>query len=247
MKCPRCGAQNNTPEKTLDHCINCNYLLTGEVEAPTMDLHRLARRSIVQGTVATVVLLGVFVGIAWSQDWFGLLGPTSFAPSPKPETTTIVGVPGVVVERDGTSYDLARDVTFAVSAIVLGVRTYEDDFARIAPHDLALGWGSTATTDRRRIETALDNRTMVLSSSDAAVNIRELSATAGIVRPIAANDAISRQLERLTAGDRLSIEGYVVTVRSNGATVNTPTAANALAYVVYVTSLTVNGKTTAVP
>lgn len=242
MKCPRCGAGNPMPERTLDRCQRCGYLLTGEVAAPVVDLRSLRRK---QGLklILTLLLIVAWLGLfAWWRGWLWWSPPLSFTPSDQPAIVALIGVPSISYGSGGVDFDLMRESSFALNAVVLGAALYDDSYAALAPVDLLVAWGEAARADRSRYTVTLQARSLTVAARDPGFDARTVTAQSAIVRIVPAGVRMADRLVRIRAGDRLAISGELVSPRQNRGLVSPPSSA--AAFLVYVSQLRVNGRLT---
>ena len=129
-----------------------------------------------------------------------------------PEPPRITGAPDKppLFERDG--HVLTALAEFEGKARVLSVERYgRDRLARIAPLDLALGWGRLSdTTTFRGVDVAQTERRVVFKSWDPKLPDDEVAASVVNLHVIAADAEIEQQLGKLRTGNIVELRGWLV-------------------------------------
>lgn len=246
MICPRCGTDNPIPEASENRCLSCGFSLIGEVGRH--DIHRAAAR---QNLLRLLVLLAVLGGLgwfAWSRQWFGLIGGSSFVPSDQISISQLFGAPTVEVAVQESTIRLLQESTLNVDAVVLANQPYtEGVLAPLAPNDLVIAWGAAAAAERKKITVTPHDRSASLATTDTRIDLITLTNTTAVFRTIPGNDALKRAIANLQPGNNVHLEGTLVSgvldgvrlaSRSSGVNEDEPTS-----YLLYVTSITLSGKT----
>lgn len=130
-----------------------------------------------------------------------------------PRQVDIAGTPRRL-DVAGTSLALIPRATFELQARVLSSRHYRlGREARISPVDLALGWGPMAE-DRvvEAVEISQRNRWYYWRTRAAPIPLQEISRNSSNIHMIAADSLTLGALERLEAGDRVTLRGHLVDV-----------------------------------
>lgn len=113
-------------------------------------------------------------------------------------------------------FSITALATFALSARVLGRADYRyDDGAKLAPTDLALGWGrmsDSAVLEKVDISQAI--RFYHWQVTEFPIPEREIIESSANMHLIAADDDVARSIARTRVGDIVSLDGYLV--RANG-------------------------------
>ncbi len=106
---------------------------------------------------------------------------------------------------------------FEVEARVLSTERYWlDRQAKLAPVDLALGWGSMSDqTVLDRIDIYQRGRFYFWRSSDLPIAQQAVSAQSANMHLIPANQSVGRALKRVRAGQIVRFDGYLVQVEAS--------------------------------
>lgn len=116
-------------------------------------------------------------------------------------------------------YDLAPRARFALEARVLSAERYRwDAGARLAPVDLALGWGPMSDARLvRRFRITQGSRFYTLYPQDSSIDVGQALLHSGNMHLIPATAGVRRVLESARAGHLVRLEGMLVDVsRSDG-------------------------------
>jgi len=154
--------------------------------------------------------VAVLAGLAW---WTHTPRPIARAPGILAAAAPVqqaLDAPAPALSRAGAAIrPLAK---FSLSARVLSRNDYRwDAGARLAPIDLALGWGrmsDSAVLDR--IEISQGSRFYFWHVEAFPIPEGEIIASSANMHLIPADDAIERAMRRTRAGDVVSFDGYLV-------------------------------------
>ena len=138
-------------------------------------------------------------------------------PAPRDPTQSEQALPAAFTRDDYTIKPLAR---YTVTAVVLSrARYHSDEAAKLAPVDLALGWGpmSDAATINA-LEIGQSGRWYHYQwSSEPPIPPAQIARHSANTHCVPANATIRRQLLDITRHDLVSLDGYLVEItRPNG-------------------------------
>uniref|UniRef100_UPI0023F3BD79 hypothetical protein n=1 Tax=Allomeiothermus silvanus TaxID=52022 RepID=UPI0023F3BD79 len=109
------------------------------------------------------------------------------------------------LEKNGVS--LSAIASFELEARVILKHVYNDTGARIAPVDLALGWG-------RMSDTAVLRRIRFWQTREYPIPREEIERSSANMHMIPANSFIERRLKGLKPGNLVRIHGYLVNAQA---------------------------------
>lgn len=118
--------------------------------------------------------------------------------------------------RGATLTPLAR---FEVDGIVVGVERYWlDGGARYSPVDIGLAWGLAAEPDMFRVLNYSQSGRFLWwrTAGPLPITQEELDASIANIHTLPASGAVRRQLTRLDPGDRVLLEGWLVSLNAPG-------------------------------
>ena len=116
-------------------------------------------------------------------------------------------------------YELAPQATYDIEARVLSAEHYVVDAgAKLAPVDLAVGWGPMSdTTVLQHFRTDQGARFYSIYPDDQAIDLDTALRHSANMHLIPADSTIKSQLKRIKAGNIVHLHGYLVNVtRSDG-------------------------------
>ncbi|MCC6533184.1 MAG: hypothetical protein IT531_11590 [Burkholderiales bacterium] len=152
-----------------------------------------------------LVLLGL-----WFYETMRPVGqaPGILAPDP-PRLTPVEGKPPVFERSAHVLTGLAR---FQAKARVLSLERYgRDRQARIAPLDLALGWGVLSdTATLKAVDVAQTERRVLYQSYDPKLPDEQVETSILNVHVIGANAEVDKRLGELRQGHIVELEGWLV-------------------------------------
>lgn len=136
--------------------------------------------------------------------------------------------PGVLVADAPAQLAIDRDVAlphkagmtitplamFSLSARVLGRADYRyDDGAKIAPVDLALGWGRMSDSSvLEKVDISQSIRFYHWQVREFPIPEREIIESSANMHLIPADDSVARAIDRTRVGDVVTLDGYLVRV-----------------------------------
>lgn len=166
-------------------------------------------------------LLFLPVGLVLLGTWFWYAG----RPISHPPGVLVPEAPRQTPVTDATplrhrGYHLTPVARFELRARVLGRRRYRDDpTARLAPYDLALGWGpmsDSAVLEHFTITQA--HRAYTWQSDRPPLPTREVVRHSTNIHVIPAGSAVAAALTRIRAGHLIRLRGRLVDVRAHDGT-----------------------------
>jgi hypothetical protein len=117
------------------------------------------------------------------------------------------------LEKNGVS--LTAVASFELEARVILKHVYDDAGARIAPVDLALGWGRMSDTAvLRRIRFWQNYRFYFWQTPEYPIPREEIERSSANMHMIPANPFIERRLKGLKPGNLVRIQGYLVNAKA---------------------------------
>jgi len=117
------------------------------------------------------------------------------------------------LEKNGVS--LSAIASFELEARVILKHVYNDTGARIAPVDLALGWGRMSDTAvLRRIRFWQSSRFYFWQTREYPIPHEEIERSSANMHMIPANSFIERRLKGLKPGNLVRIHGYLVNAQA---------------------------------
>ncbi|RIH85770.1 hypothetical protein Mterra_01629 [Calidithermus terrae] len=119
-------------------------------------------------------------------------------------------------EHEG--YRLQPVARFALEARVLGKRLYgTDPGARLAPVDLALGWGRMSDSRvLEKVSISQGNRFYFWYTPDPPIPLQEIVVSSANMHMIPATPELEQRLKRLKSGNIVRLQGYLVNVSGPG-------------------------------
>ena len=160
--------------------------------------------------VRQALLLGLLVLGVWFFETMRPVGQPPGILAPDPPSISPVAERPQVFERD--AHLLTALAGFEAKARVLSVERYgRDRQSRIAPLDIALGWGrlSDATTFRG-VDVAQAERRVLFKSYDPKLPDEEVGASVVNLHVIGADADVDKQLGKLRPGNIVQIKGWLV-------------------------------------
>ncbi|MBI4090063.1 MAG: hypothetical protein HY421_01545 [Candidatus Kerfeldbacteria bacterium] len=248
MKCPRCGANNPRPEMTLERCVKCNFLLTGEVH-PSMSpqLRKLARQRRWRRLGVFLVFAVPLAAYVWSANWFGMLPwQQRFTVSAQPTQSAVLGAGSIPMNVGGLSALFSREALWSIDAIVLGRHDTRGWLMSFAPQTVVAAWGPAADVPRPSVAISASDAGTQATSSNALVDQSVFKTSAGALRILATNQEVQQRLARIKSGDRVHVEAYLASGSYDSqrvvATIPASGERGVPQYLLEVTYLEVNGQ-----
>ena len=154
--------------------------------------------------------IGLLILGIWFVETMRPVGQLPGVLAPDPPSVTPVADKAELFERDG--HVLSALARFRVKARVLSVERYgRDRESRIAPLDLAIGWGALSDTKTfKGVDVAQAERRVVFKSWDPKLPDEEVAAQVLNLHVIGADADIDRQLGKLRPGNIVQIQGWLV-------------------------------------
>ena len=158
-----------------------------------------------QGLLIGLVILGV-----WFFETMRPVGQPPGVLAPDPPKIAPAGDKPALFEREG--HVLTPLARFEAKARVLSVEGYgRDRPARIAPLDIALGWGPLSdSTTFRGVDVAQTERRVVFKSYDPKLPDEQVAAHVLNVHVVGIDEAMDKQLAKLRQGNIVEIGGVLV-------------------------------------
>lgn len=130
--------------------------------------------------------------------------------APDPPRVTAPAAQPPSLQRDDYSFNALA--SFDAKARILSTKRYAGAReARIAPLDLALGWGQLSDTTRlKSVDVAQTERRVLFQSYDPEYPDAEMETNLMNVHVIAADAEIEKRLKDLRAGNIVRLEGWLV-------------------------------------
>ncbi len=128
---------------------------------------------------------------------------------------------GVQLEESGYSVNITFKYSYEIDAVVLSARSYHGSSLgdRLAPKDLALGWGTVAEyNDRIDFHWSQSGR-WYYWRVNSDTDLSPVGGSGGVAKQsannhiIPADDSVKKQLGRVKKGDHVIITGYLVDLR----------------------------------
>lgn len=135
--------------------------------------------------------------------------------APDPPTVTAAPEQAPVFERDG--HVMTGLAQFKAKARVVSIERYgKDRQAKIAPLDIALGWGAMSdTTTFKGVDVGQTERSVVFESYDPKLPKDVVAAQLLNLHVVGADAEIDKRLRELRRGNIVEIEGWLVEVRGS--------------------------------
>ncbi|MGH8665961.1 MAG: hypothetical protein ACREUX_17005 [Burkholderiales bacterium] len=160
-------------------------------------------------TVRTVLSFGLIVLALWFYNTVrpvpqppGILAPDA------PQIEAVAGEPEVFERNEHVLTALAR---FSGHARVLSVDRYGDRASKVAPLDVALGWGPMSDSATLKVvDVAQTERGVVFQSFDPKLPDEQVAAYVLNLHVVAADGELRKRLGELRAGNVVRIEGWLV-------------------------------------
>ncbi|MBI4092384.1 MAG: hypothetical protein HY420_00480 [Candidatus Kerfeldbacteria bacterium] len=247
MKCPRCGVENPISEATQQRCLNCGFLLFGEI-SEHRDLRRSARRTLALQIVILLIVIAGLAVFAWSKNWFGLVGRDEFQVSDNPETIPLIGGGIAYLTVNESKVPFSREATWNVDAILLGQQVYDDELSPAAKRDVFIVWGPAAAIRLNSIRGGLHDRTGTVTAPEELIEPDQLDNSVAILHLASNNSGVERLLAGAKPGARLSVSGFVLSGTISGTRYGIPPSTpteQVRSWLIEVTGLSVNGRTSA--
>ena len=158
-----------------------------------------------QALTVVLIILGI-----WFDETLRPVGQPPGVLAPEPPRITPAADKAPIFEREG--HVLTALAGFEGKARVLSVERYgRDRLARVAPLDLALGWGRLSdTTTFRGVDVAQTERRVVFKSWDPKLPDAEVAASVINLHVIAADAEVEKQLNKLRTGNIVELRGWLV-------------------------------------
>lgn len=132
----------------------------------------------------------------------GILAPDA------PHVETVAGKPPTF-ERNG--HVLTALARFSAQARVLSVERYGDRAARVAPYDIAIGWGPMSdSTTLKLVDVAQTERKVVYQSFDPKLPDDLVGGYLVNLHVIPADPELHKRLGELRSGNLVQLEGWLV-------------------------------------
>lgn len=111
-------------------------------------------------------------------------------------------------------YSITPLASFQVAARVLAAKHYSlDRESRLAPVDLALGWGPMARDDiLKTLDISQSGRFYYWRTDNFVIPRREIETNSANMHFIPANPDVERKLKEVKIGDRIKFKGFLVRV-----------------------------------
>lgn len=120
--------------------------------------------------------------------------------------------------------EIVARARFEMEAVVLGRERYRfDRMAKLAPVDLAFGWGPMSDAGvLARLSITQSNRFYFWSTPEFPIPRRAIETNSANMHLIAATDAIERRIDSARVGQVVKLSGYLVDVKTaDGWSINT--------------------------
>ena len=152
-----------------------------------------------------VALLGVLI-------WRHAHRPVAHEPGVLVTETPLQESSGTAAALTKGDYTIKPLATFSLSARVLSRADYSwDTEAKLAPIDLALGWGRMSDSSvLDKIAISQSGRFYYWRVSEFPIPEREIIESSANMHLIPADKDVLREIERTRAGDIVSFDGYLV-------------------------------------
>ena len=154
--------------------------------------------------------IGLLILGVWFFETMRPVGQPPGVLAPDPPTVTPVGEKPAIFERDG--HVLTALAGFQAQARVLSVQRYTlDRQSRIAPLDIALGWGALSdTTTFKGVDVAQTERRVVFQSWNPKLPDELVAAHVLNLHVIGADAGVDEALRKLRPGNIATIEGWLI-------------------------------------
>jgi len=156
------------------------------------------------------LLIGLVILGIWFFETMRPVGQPPGVLAPDPPQVTTAGEKPAIFERNG--HVLTTLARFDAKARVLSVERYgRDRQARIAPMDIAIGWGTLSDTATfRGVDVAQTERRLVFKSYDPKLPDQRVAEQVVNLHVIGADAAIEKELAQLRQGNIIDVEGALV-------------------------------------
>jgi hypothetical protein len=156
--------------------------------------------------ILTLVLL--VLGLWFYETMRPVPQPPGILASDPPHVEPVEGKPQVFERNEHILTALAR---FSVKARVLSVDRYGDRAAKVAPLDIALGWGPLSDSATLKIvDVAQTERKVLFRSYDPKLPDEQMGDFLLNLHVIAADADMRKRLGELRSGNVITLEGWLV-------------------------------------
>lgn len=146
-----------------------------------------------------------------------MLMPVGYSENDRYETGVLqqpYSGPAIVKTINGTNFELTPRATFDVTAIVKGIKPYDDGrFSWIMPYDVVLTWGRLTDPDLINcINYRQFDRQYLFSYTDCPVQEYYVLTHSANAHIVPANDMIAEGMRSIDVGSRVTMAGYLVDI-----------------------------------
>lgn len=156
-----------------------------------------------------VLLMMATAVVVWMGD-----GPIKHLPGVLAPDDPVQGEPESSTAWEARGYEIRPRASFSLQARVLSATHYRwDAGARLAPVDLALGWGSMSdSTVLERFKVTQGARFFTLYPRDGGADLRDAMRHSSNMHLIPATETVRRKLESAQEGNLVTLRGQLVDI-----------------------------------